>query len=234
LLLSVVHSHTLCQFKCEAVCESFIIFYDVNKDPSAAAVSDLVVKELKEFDGLNKLIAQTYDGAAVMPGELNGVQAKVKEYAPDAIFIHCHAHRLNLVLSQVNSSNGKWDVFFSTLGGLSTSFTTSSKRMSLLDGIVKTRFPKLVPTRWSYSARLVETVQHNLKDLLQLFEHIVETPQSFDQKSINETQRFLLTLSGFDFNILLQIYGSASPFTQNLYNILQSKSMEILFCFKEI
>jgi len=106
--------------------------------------------------------------------------------------------------------------------------------MSLLDDIVKTRFPKLAPTRWSYSARLVETVQHNLEDLLQLFEHIVETPQSFDQKSINEAQGFLLTLSGFDFNILLQIYGLVFPFTQNLYNILQSKSMDILFCVKEI
>ena len=106
--------------------------------------------------------------------------------------------------------------------------------MSLLDDIVKTRFPKLAPTRWSLSARLVETVQQNLEDQLQLFEHIVETPQSFDQKSMNETQGFLLTLSGFDFNILLQIYGLAFPFTQNLYNILQSKSMDILFCVKEI
>jgi len=101
---------------------------------------------------------------------------------------------LNLVLSQAASSNAKCNVFFSTLGVLSTFFTTSSKRMSLLDDIVKTRFPKLAPTRWSYSARLVETVQHNLEDLLQLFEHIVETPQSFDQKSINEDQGFLLTL----------------------------------------
>jgi len=88
-----------------AVCESFIRFSDVSKDRSAAALSDLVVKELKEFDCLNKLIAQTYDGAAVMPSELNGAQAKVKEHATDAIFIHCYAHRLNLVLSQAASSN---------------------------------------------------------------------------------------------------------------------------------
>jgi len=80
----------------------------------------------------------------------------------------------------------------------------------------------------------VETVQHNLEDLLQLFEHIVETPQSFDQKSINEAQGFLLTPFSFYFNILLQIYSLVFPFTQNLYNILQSKSMDILFCVKEI
>ena len=64
-----------------AVCESFIRFSDVSKDHSAAAISDLVVKELQEFDCLNKLISQTYDGAAVMSGELNSVQAKVEEHA---------------------------------------------------------------------------------------------------------------------------------------------------------
>ena len=100
--------------------------------------------------------------------------------------------------------------------------------MSLLDDIVKTRFPKLAPTRWSYSAGLVETVQHNLEDLLQLFEHIVETPQSFDQKSINEAQGFLLTPSGFDFNILLQIYGLVFPFTQSMAFCFVSKKLKQL------
>jgi len=37
-----------------AVYESFIRFSDVSKDRNAAAISDLVVKELKEFDCLNK------------------------------------------------------------------------------------------------------------------------------------------------------------------------------------
>ena len=33
-----------------------------------------------------------------MSGELNGAQAKVKDSAPDAIFIHCLAHKLKLVI----------------------------------------------------------------------------------------------------------------------------------------
>lgn len=49
-----------------------------------------------------KLVAQTYDGAAMMASALNGLQAKVKAVAPllSAVFVHCFAHRLNLVLSQ--------------------------------------------------------------------------------------------------------------------------------------
>uniref|UniRef100_A0A1X7TFT3 DUF4371 domain-containing protein n=1 Tax=Amphimedon queenslandica TaxID=400682 RepID=A0A1X7TFT3_AMPQE len=46
---------------------------------------------------LNKLASQGYDGASVMSGQYNGVQAKIKEFAPQAIYIHCYAHVLNLV-----------------------------------------------------------------------------------------------------------------------------------------
>ena len=60
------------------ICERFIKFSDVSKDRSAAAIARLVVAQLTELGCLKKLFAQTYDGAAVMSGELDGVQAKVK------------------------------------------------------------------------------------------------------------------------------------------------------------
>ena len=56
------------------ICERFIKFSDVS---SAAAIGRLVVAQLTELGCLKKLIAQTYDGAAVMSSMLNGVQAKV-------------------------------------------------------------------------------------------------------------------------------------------------------------
>ena len=215
------------------LCERFIKFSDVSKDRSASAIASLVVAQLNELGCLKKLIAQSYDGAAVMSGELNGVQAKVKESVPDVIFIHCFAHKLNLVLIQATSSISKCKIFFSTLGGLSSFFTSSSKRTTVLDDIVKKRFPKLAPTRWNYSSRLVETVRDNQQELLQLFEHIAES-EDFDQKSINEAQGFLRALSKFDFNILLFIFAAVFPFTEYLFNIFQSKSMDILFCSREV
>lgn len=45
-----------------------------------------------------KLIAQTYDGAAVNAGQYNGLAAKVKSKYPEALFTICYAHKLNLVL----------------------------------------------------------------------------------------------------------------------------------------
>jgi len=49
------------------------------------------------MDELN-IVAQSYDGASVMSGHIGGVQAKIKEDYPYAIYTHCMAHRLNLVV----------------------------------------------------------------------------------------------------------------------------------------
>ena len=59
---------------------------------------NLVHSVLHEFDIDNKLVGQCYDGACIMFGHLIGLQARVKELAPNALFTHCLAHRLNLVL----------------------------------------------------------------------------------------------------------------------------------------
>lgn len=45
-----------------------------------------------------KTIAQSYDGANVMAGKFNGIQSKIKKKYLYAIYVHCMAHRLNLIV----------------------------------------------------------------------------------------------------------------------------------------
>lgn len=48
---------------------------------------------------ITKCIAQSYDGASVMSGCNNGVQSKIRLLSKNECpYVHCHAHRLNLVL----------------------------------------------------------------------------------------------------------------------------------------
>ena len=72
----------------------------------------------------NKLVGQTYEGAAAMSGELNGLQAKIKTIAPQALFTHCHAHRLNLVLQDTCKNVKECRVFFANLSGFASFFQT--------------------------------------------------------------------------------------------------------------
>ena len=37
---------------------------------------------------------QCYDGASNMSGEYRGLQARIKDEAPKALYVHCYAHSL--------------------------------------------------------------------------------------------------------------------------------------------
>ena len=89
-------------------------FDDVSEGRCTPAIAEYVLRELEKYDCTDKLVAQTYDGAAVMASELNGVQAKVKEKVPEAMFTHCYAHQLNLVLLHSAKLMPECRTFFKT------------------------------------------------------------------------------------------------------------------------
>ena len=58
------------------------------------------------------IVSQGYDGASVMSGNISGVQQRMKEVAPYAVYIHCYAHTLNLALVDcVKNVQVAWDFF---------------------------------------------------------------------------------------------------------------------------
>lgn len=83
---------------------------------TAASLSSYIQSILKE-SGLDSkgLVSQGYDGASVMAGKNTGVQQRMKEVAPQAIYVHCHAHCLNLVLVDCAKSVPDADEFFQLL-----------------------------------------------------------------------------------------------------------------------
>ena len=83
--------------------ESFIGFTDVT-DHSAASLEKKTVKMIEDR-GLNitNCRGQGYDGASVMSGVYSGVQARISAHEPNAVYVHCAAHNLNLVLNDACS-----------------------------------------------------------------------------------------------------------------------------------
>jgi hypothetical protein len=103
--------------------ERFWGFYN----PSSQDVEDLsqYVLELGVVlkGDFGKLIAQTYDGTAVMGVEKGGVQTMIKETYKNAHFIHCYAHQLNLIMEKAASRSPEVHIFFSSLSGISSFFS---------------------------------------------------------------------------------------------------------------
>jgi len=153
--------------------ERFLGFFNVSEDRTAEGLFNLMNSVLQKFDFKTKLIGQCYDGASVMAGNLNGVQAKIKDVAPMALFTHCLAHRLNLVLQHGCSANTKCRVFFANMTGISAYFHNSTSRSNVVDTIIGKRVPQFVQTRWSSRSKIINLVVDKWKEFQNVFEVII-------------------------------------------------------------
>lgn len=78
--------------------EYFVGFYST-ANTKAEALFSFVKDVLLRFGlPLSKLRGQCYDGAANVSGKISGLQQRIREEEPRALFIHCNAHNLNLVV----------------------------------------------------------------------------------------------------------------------------------------
>ena len=77
--------------------EIFLTFVPLNSDLIAPTLACAIADTLSSKG--RQCVAQSYDGASVMSGHLNGVQELFREKSgTPCIYVHCYAHRVNLVL----------------------------------------------------------------------------------------------------------------------------------------
>lgn len=134
------------------------------------SLSDSMLNEIVPLIGNepNKLIAQSYDGASVMSGSLNGVQKIIKDKYPFANFVHCYAHQANLIMTKATSANSNVRIFFANLTALCSFFSMSPQRTNILDEVIKKRLPRASQTRWNFQSRGVNTVYEHRADLIEV------------------------------------------------------------------
>lgn len=92
--------------------DRFLGFIDVSTDRTAEKLTEIILEFIEKFECGSKIVAQCYDGASVMSGIKNGVQSKIKQKFPQAMYIWCNAHILNLILSKSCARIGEVSVFF--------------------------------------------------------------------------------------------------------------------------
>ena len=175
-----------------------------------------------------KLVAQCYDGASVMSGQHRGVQSIVKETYPNAHYVHCYAHQLNLILQQATSQIVSVRVFFAHLNAFSIFFSHSTKRVSCLDDCVAIRIPRSVQTRWNFESRIVSTVFEHKDDLKVCFKRIINTWKK-DKASVRNASGLLLRLEDRSFILYLRFFHQLMPHVDVLYAQLQKRQISSTF-----
>ncbi|KAJ8876386.1 hypothetical protein PR048_020831 [Dryococelus australis] len=114
--------------------EKLIGFVNCSKarDSTSFAVAITDVLNNLHVEGM-VMVAQLYGGASVMSSKHNGVQAKIKEQHPQATYIHCMAHRVNLVITDTCSHIQMAIGFFNIIESLYIYYSKSSTRSKFLE-----------------------------------------------------------------------------------------------------
>ena len=161
--------------------EDFIGFLQP-EETTGKAIAELLLQFLWQM-GLDPALmrAQGYDGASNMSGIHKGAKTVIQRSYPKAVYVHCRAHALNLVLVQ-SCENQYIRNMLGVVQKVTVFFRDSAKRhLKLSESIRDTEnvafkerstLPLMSETRWSSRAVSLETfvgnyegIQHALTDL---------------------------------------------------------------------
>ena len=175
-------------------------------------------------------------GAAAMSCLKSGVQARMREKYEKAVYVHCWAHKLNLVL--VHACSGTTHVldFFSTLQSLHTFFSGSTLRHSKYLDKQKELHPNdrthklqsLSDTRWNSRFHAINAVIKSLDSLIEVFDELRQGGDDDAVKARGLLTTFLLVM----FNELLSMTNKLSECLQSMQVDL-AKAVRIVGAVKE-
>ena len=137
------------------LCEEFLGFSEVT-DLTGHGLGNKITHELESRNlDLGSLAGQGYDGASSMSGTLNGAHAVICAKHPQATYMHCANHVLNLCISNGSNEQAVRNAM-GVISSAATFFNRSATRTTILESTVveempesrKTRLRQLCETRW--------------------------------------------------------------------------------------
>ncbi|XP_074521341.1 zinc finger MYM-type protein 1-like [Halichoeres trimaculatus] len=215
------------------ICERFLGFHDISLERDAETIAAVVTKTIGSYNPETKLICQTYDGASCMSGQRGGVQALVKVKCRHALFVHCYAHKLNLVLAQGTSNIRESRLFFASLDSFHNFFSRSPKRTALLKEVDSIHVPGGSTTRWNFKSRAVHAVHEGRGSLITALDRITAEP-GWDKDAIAQSSALRQKLDDFDFMFMLGVFKTIFGLTEPLFQVLQSRALAIRKCEERV
>lgn len=178
----------------------------------------------------NTCVAQCYDGAAVMSGCHNGVAEKFRKDVPQALYIHCHAHRLNLVLVDCVKNIQPAAEFFESVQVLYKFFSGSvphdlflKKQKEIEPTQAPVELKRLSETRWACQYSALWAIQKTLPAIRATLLDILG--QSNARRKIEA--RGVYALIDCQFTLQLTLFEDLFRVTKFLSDHLQSPDLEL-------
>ncbi|KAL4085349.1 hypothetical protein QTP88_027208 [Uroleucon formosanum] len=202
---------------------SLCVRYTVDAESLSAHIFAYLTKN--NMDTFN-VVAQSYDGTNVMSGKFNGVKDRIKNKFPYAIYTHCMAHRINLVVIDMCKYYVKETrAVFNTIEGLYVHFSHPTKNQMLVNmqkqlGIKNIHIGCLSGTRWNCWFKNCEAILHNYKILNILQEEI----DNQTDRNANEA----LNLSLLNNTLIVKKHAGRKTFIRDNRNCVTSCTTTVI------
>ncbi len=216
--------------------EDFLGFCPLPKQ-DAATITSAILNQLTKW-GLHTtfLRGQGYDGASTMSGKVSGVQKRVKELYPRAMYTHCRSHALNLVVvhgcsdlplvRNTMSIVEKIAVFFSATGARKDALRAESRR----EGQPKTAgIPLMSDTRWGSRANTLSTFVEQFTAI----HSVLETMEAEVTTTSGKASTLRHSIGTFETIITAVIANKVLGYMLPLTKKLQSTNLDIITAYEE-
>ena len=189
--------------------ERFVCFVDCSSSCDAEGLTKVIADNIKslELQGL-PIVGQAYDGAAVMSGHVSGVQQRIRLDNPSALYFHCLAHKLNLVLVNACRVNRTAVAFLNTIQQLYVFFANPGSHAIFLNmqtilGLKAREIGQLSDTRWACRWKSVDAVKTNYAAIVKALTELSDPTRTSSAAAAGlnqhiQTAEFVLSLMIFE------------------------------------
>lgn len=150
-----------------------------------------------------------------MSGSFSGLQKRICEIVPNATFVHCCSHNINLTICDAAKSSRKVKSFFETVQDIFNFFSSSGPRWTDLAfgkeeeiNIRKIVLKKICATRWEARHNALYSLRLRFVDILKALTNLqftstkkIERDMAFNLKKELQSLEFILILCVWE-NIL--------------------------------
>ncbi|OAF66343.1 Zinc finger MYM-type protein 1 [Intoshia linei] len=212
------------------IVERFLGLFEVIQDKTATELSNLIEKVLDKFDDAkSKLVSQTYDGGAVVPGDLNGIKINLREKGfKFGYFIHGFEHELNLIIIKSTEHIHGIRIFFANVRSFSK-FAPKNTKMKIIF-MNYNIIPSTIPdTKWCYGSSMVSYIRSEFFNLKKALQHILQNNKTWDEDSLCLTDSLSGKLNDFNFMFLVNCFGEIFAPADIVFNKIQNNILDLEF-----
>uniref|UniRef100_A0A3B4UR12 TTF-type domain-containing protein n=1 Tax=Seriola dumerili TaxID=41447 RepID=A0A3B4UR12_SERDU len=225
--------------ECLEIEELFIGFYQT-ASTTGDALFDLFKDVLLRLSlPIKNCRGQCYDGASNMSGIRNGLQARVKEQEPRALYVHCMAHVMNLVVQDVAHNIAECRNFMSLIRELITLIQNSPKRLAWFQDFQSADGPSLRPlrpTRWTVKAASLQSIASNYSALVEFLDNLSSEDKSDAGGKANGLLQHLQKFSTFfSLELMLMFFLRAETANRALQHsqLHSQKALQLIELLRE-